>query len=316
VVALILVLSGAANAGTTTQATPVSVAFWDRDHGLAAFVRYGPGNRSEGHVAVTADGGKTWTIRWRGADVSGVATVPETDVGWAVVSPRPLCRVCPGKLIRTEDGGRTWHVVGTAPWISRPSFPSPRVGFAMSSKQADAGDLMKTVDAGRTWRRVGSPCAKGWGGYAWGAALSFVSPSRGWLLCTGQPGAGSQSKALYVTSDGGRQWRRLLNAHFERGRIRLGGLQGSGYAHGISFARSGLGLLWGSRGYSLWTADGGRHWHPVSATSPEVREGWTGWVVSDRIAYLLVHDTGSRRAQKLLRTADAGRTWKLVRDWR
>jgi photosystem II stability/assembly factor-like uncharacterized protein len=317
-VALLLVLSGAADAGTITRATPAtpeSIAFWDRDHGLAAFVRYGPMNQSHGHISVTADGGKTWTIRWRGTAVSAVATVTETGVGLAQVWSRTPCGNCQAKWIRTEDGGRTWRVVGTAPWVLRPSFPSRRVGFAMSSKQADAGDLMKTVDAGRTWRRIGSPCSKGWGGYAWGAALSFVSPTRGWLLCTGQPDAGSQSKALYVTSDGGRRWRRILNAHFERGRIRLGGLQSSGYAHEISFDRSGHGLLWGSRGYSLWTADGGRHWHPVSATSPEIREGWSGSVVSDRIAFLLVHDTGARRYQKLVRTADAGRTWKLVRDW-
>jgi len=313
--ALVLVPSGAAGAGTTAPATPVSVAFWDADHGLTAFMRYRPANRSEGYLAVTADGGKTWTTRWRGTSVSGVVTVAGTGVGWALSWSR-TCTNCAGKLIRTEDGGRTWHAVGRAPWISAISFASARIGFVMSGEQADAGDLMKTVDAGRTWRRVGSPCAKGWGGSAWAAAISFVSPRRGWLLCTGQPAGGNQSKALYATSDGGRRWKRLLNAHFERGRIKLGGLQNSAYAHGISFDRSGHGLLWGSRGYSLWTADGGHHWHPVSATSPEVKEGWSGWVAADRTAYLLVHDTGAQRPQKLVRTSDGGRSWNLVRDWR
>jgi photosystem II stability/assembly factor-like uncharacterized protein len=118
-----------------------------------------------------------------------------------------------------------------------------------------------------------------------------------------------------MTSNGGIRWRRLLNAHFERGRIRLGGLQASGYAHGIDFVRSGTGLLWGSRGYSLQTTDGGRHWRQVSATFPEEREGWSGWVVSARIAYLLVHDGGPRQYQRLLRTSDTGRTWRLVRAW-
>src|SRR6185503_2106957 len=186
VLALVLVLSGAADAGTRTPATPVSVAFWDGDHGLAAFMRYRPANRSEGYLAVTADGGKTWTTRWRGTSVSGVVTVAGTGVGWARSWSR-TCTKCAGKLIRTEDGGRTWHAVGRAPWISAVSFASARIGFVMSGEQADAGDLMKTVDAGRTWRRVGSPCSKGWGGYAWAAAISFVSPRRGWLLCAGQP---------------------------------------------------------------------------------------------------------------------------------
>ena len=309
-----LVLSGAADAGTVVQEAPESVAFWDRDHGLATFIGCRRMNRCEGHLSVTADGGKTWTIRWRGPAVSSVQTTPGSRVGWANVAPRNACANCPAQLIRTEDGGGTWRRSGTVP--SEASFPSPRIGFAMSSKQADAGDLMKTLDAGRTWRRIGSPCAKGWGGYAWAAALSFVSPSRGWLICMGQPGAGNQSKALYATSNGGREWKLLLNAHFEPGQIRVGGLEGSGYPHGIRFARSGRGLLWGARGYSLWTADGGRHWHPVVATLPETREGWSGWVVSARVAYLLLHDSGSRRTQKLVRTVDGGRTWRLVRDWR
>ena len=98
----------------------------------------------------------------------------------------------------------------------------------------NAGDLMKTTDSGRTWRRVGSPCRRGWGGFAWAAAISFVSQSRGWVLCKGQPGTGSQSKALYLTTDGGSRWTQLVNAHFEPGRVRLRGLQARGYPEGMT----------------------------------------------------------------------------------
>ena len=63
---------------------------------------------------------------------------------------------------------------------------------------------MKTTDGGRTWRRVGAPVPKRMGRLrVVDAAISFVSPSRGWVLCKGQPGAGGQSKALYLTTDGG-----------------------------------------------------------------------------------------------------------------
>jgi photosystem II stability/assembly factor-like uncharacterized protein len=195
-----------------------------------------------------------------------------------------------------------------------PSFPTTHVGFAMRSRDTNAGDLMKTTDRGRTWRRAGSPCRRGWGGFAWSAAISFVSPGRGWVLCEGQPSGGGQSKALYLTMDGGVRWKRLLNAFFEPGRARLGTMH-SGYAVGMSFTRGGGGLLWMARGDTLRTSDGGRHWRPISVTSPETREAYSGWLVNDRVGYLLLQDNGSRRAWELLRTVDGGRSWRLVRSW-
>jgi photosystem II stability/assembly factor-like uncharacterized protein len=313
VLALVLMMSGAAQARTTRQPVPTSIAFWDRNHGLAAFVVYGPTDRSAGYLSTTSDGGKTWTLRWRGTGVSYVATVPGTRQAWAQTRPKKVCVECPGLMIRSNDGGRTWRRAGTAP--SMPSFPSGQVGFAMGSRQANSGPLMKTTNGGRSWRRVGAPCRKGWGGYAWSAALSFVSPRRGWLICTGQPGAGNQSKALYVTRNGGAKWKRLLNVHFEPARTRLGGLGWAGYPHGISFTRSGSGLLWSGRGSTFHTRDGGRHWLPVRANRHEEQNGLSGWQVNDRVGYLLLQVNARRYGWRLLRTEDDGRTWRLVRSW-
>jgi hypothetical protein len=313
VLALVLTMSGGAQARTIQQAVPTSIAFWDRNHGVAAFVVYGPTDRSEGYVSTTSDGGRSWAIRWRGVAVSYVATVPGTHEAWAEIQPRRTCADCPVKMMRTTDGARTWHRAGSAP--STPSFPSSQIGFAMRSREANSGPLTRTTDGGRTWRRVGAPCKKGWGGFAWSAAISFVSPKRGWVLCKGQPSAGSQSKALYLTRDGGTHWERLVNAYFEPARIRLGGLEGSGYAQGIAFARTGHGLLWSARGDTLRTSDGGRHWRPIKATSPETREAYSGWLVNGRVGYLLLQDDGSRPHWELLRTVDGGRTWRLVRSW-
>jgi photosystem II stability/assembly factor-like uncharacterized protein len=313
VLALVLTMSGAAQARTSRVAVPTSIAFWDRSHGLASFVVYGPTDRSEGFVSATSDGGRTWSIRWRGVAVLHVAAIPGTDAAWAMIQPRRACNPCSTLIMRTKNRGRTWKRVGIAP-LSIPSFPTPRIGFAMRSRDTNAGPLIRTRDGGRTWRRVGAPCRKGWGGFAWSAAISFVSPSRGWLMCKGQPGAGSQSKALYSTRDGGGSWKRLLNAHFEPARIRLGGLQASGYVQGIAFERTGHGLLWSTRGDTLRTSDGGRHWRPLSTTSPEVREAYSGWLVDDRVGFLLLQDD-KRADWELLRTENRGRSWRLVRYW-
>jgi photosystem II stability/assembly factor-like uncharacterized protein len=313
VLMLVLAVSGAANARTSKQVIPTSIAFWDRDHGIAAALIYGPSDRSEGYIATTSDGGRTWAIRWRGTAVEDVGIIRGSRDAWAQINPSPSCTDCRSVLLRTRDRGRTWRRMGTTP--SSPSFPTRRIGFAMNSRQTNAGDLMKTTDGGRTWRRAGAPCRKGWGGFAWKAALSFVSPSRGWVLCKGQPGLGQQAIALYVTTTGGLRWKRLANVFFEPGRNRLGGLDGSGYPGGIHFTRGGAGLIWSTRGHTFRTRDGGRSWHPLSATDPEVREGRSGWLVTDRLGYLLLQDNDARRRWKLLRTEDGGRTWRPVHSW-
>jgi photosystem II stability/assembly factor-like uncharacterized protein len=310
VLALVLTMSGAAQARTSRVAIPTSVAFWDRNHGLASFVVYGPTDRSEGYLSTTSDAGENWSIRWRGTAVMEVGIVRGSREAWAQIRPRRPCLDCKGVTLRTRDRGRTWRRAGTPP--SSPSFTTPRVGFAMNSRQTNAGDLMKTTDGGRTWRRVGAPCRKGWGGFAWSAAISFVSPRRGWVLCKGQPAGGGQSKALYLTTDGGARWKRLLNAFFEPGRVRLGTMH-SGYAGGMSFTRGGHGLLWSARSSTVRTSDGGRHWRPIAAT--ETREAYSGWLVNDRIGYLLLRDDRRQFDWELLRTENGGRTWRLVRAW-
>jgi photosystem II stability/assembly factor-like uncharacterized protein len=182
----------------------------------------------------------------------------------------------------------------------------------MSGRQANAGSLLKTTDNGRTWRRIGNPCRNGWGGYAWAASVSFVSVKHGWLVCTGQPGAGNQSKAVYETVDGGKRWRRIVNVYFEPRGLRDGGLARHGYANGISFDGSGHGLLWQDGEQSYLTRNGGRAWRPISATSADVRIGTSGSLVSERVAFLLVQ---AQDRHELLKTSDGGRRWRLVRSW-
>jgi photosystem II stability/assembly factor-like uncharacterized protein len=313
VLSLVLATGGAAQARTISQVVPASVAFWTANNGLMASVIYGPTARSQGQLAVTNDGGRTWSIRWRGRAAWDVSVIPGTAEAWAAISPRGGCLDCPMDLLHSRDQGLTWQLAKSG--LSLPSFPTARVGFALRSRQADAGPLMRTLNGGHTWRRVRSPCDKGWGGYAWAGAVSFVSPRHGWLLCTGQPGAGSQSKAIYVTKTSGASWTRLVNVHFEPGRVRSGGLHGDGYPRGLSFTPSGRGILWEARGDTYRTADGGRHWRGISVTSPEDREGLSASFVSDRVGYLLLQDSGRRLDWELLRTRNAGRSWRVVRSW-
>jgi len=83
----------------------------------------------------------------------------------------------------------------------------------------------------------------------------------------------------------------------------------------MSMLDSGDGLLWEDRENTYRTADRGRHWRALSTTSPESREGYSGWVVSPETSYLLVRDNGARFDIELMRSDDGARTWRRIRSW-
>jgi photosystem II stability/assembly factor-like uncharacterized protein len=168
---------------------------------------------------------------------------------------------------------------------------------------------MRTRDRGRSWQRVGGPCIR-----ANGASLSFVSARHGWLLCTSQPGAGMQPKAVFETRNAGRRWHLVADAHFTGiGRSR-DGLSASGYPLGMSFEPGGHGLLWQARGLTYSTRDGGRHWQSLRVTSPEVIEGQAASVVSANTHFLVVRN-GRTNMYELLRLTP-GRRAHIVHRWK
>ena len=268
----------------------------------------------KGAIAVTGNGGRSWRTTWRGEVVRSITVVRGTSEAWAAVEPHKACGTsmpspCPTHLLHSRDGGHTWklraqHLVGV-------SFGARDVGFAVRSRPTDdeIGPLMRTADRGRTWQRLGGPCVG-----ATGASLSFVSARHGWLLCTSQPGAGMQPKAVFETRSGGKRWRLVADAFFTRiGRSR-GGLSTSGYPLGISFEPGGHGLLWQTRGHTYSTSDGGRHWRSMRVTSPEVIEGQAASVVSAETSFLIVRN-GRAGTYELLRLV-RGRHASIVHRWK
>lgn len=291
-------VSSAGDAKNTPRFLPGSISFWDANRGAATL---GACDQSVcvGEVATTEDGGRTWTVRWHGSSVGRVTVVPGTREAW-LEGQRGL--------LRSRDKGRTWTRVPHTVGLRGPSFPVAHIGFAVRSRETEVGTLLRTDNGARTWKRITLPCERV---LKRSAILSFASPDHGWLMCNGQPGTGQQEKALYETLDRGGHWRRLLRTGVQR----AGGLYGSGYAAGMSFFPSGRGLLWQARENTFRTVDGGRHWSPLAITSPESREGVSASFVSERVAYLLLQNNGTRFDIELMRSTDGGRTWHRVRSW-
>jgi len=180
-------------------------------------------------------------------------------------------------------------------WLSRPT----------AWKRLGADDtpgirLEHTTDAGRSWRAVSSPC-----GHAYlNVFISSPTPDRVWIVCTGEPGAGSVRVRVATSKDAGASWTRLPT----------GQLGGFGYPSGLSMTASGVGILTEDRGMSYATSDGGRRWRPLrSITAPDTREGIAATQLSATRAFILVFSGDS--GTTLYRSTDGDRHWTTVQRW-
>jgi photosystem II stability/assembly factor-like uncharacterized protein len=119
--------------------------FIDAEHGWAV---------GEDTVLATSDGGATWTaVTDPCAAIRSVHFV-SPDLGFAVFGGTTVDQnggypavQDGGRLLRTEDGGRTWHVAATAPAsVQTACFSDPDDGFL-----ATPGKVWRSTDGGLTW---------------------------------------------------------------------------------------------------------------------------------------------------------------------
>lgn len=175
-------------------------------------------DEARGGVFSTADGGR----RWRHAAIpvrDGRFDVPwfhgRDGVDAATVGSRPIgdgSRTRAVTFSVTSDGGRVWAARSTRPIGSCPlsaystdlwpaSVVNGRIWWIVAG--LDRPSAQVTLDGGRTWRIVAAhglparPCSV--------LDVSAAGPSDAWVVArTGRDGT-----ALYRTTDGGRDWRRV-----------------------------------------------------------------------------------------------------------
>jgi photosystem II stability/assembly factor-like uncharacterized protein len=140
-------------------------------------------------VLVSRDGGWTWQRL-------PAITVPVYRAQF--LSPTDGFAITPsGKLLRTADGGMTWHLArqpGGQPAFSA-QFWSPTRGAAST-----AAGLYITGDGGATWRLLAEPA--GWKAHG---PFCFAQGGAGWQVASqhGRPG-------VLVTADAGASWQVAL----------------------------------------------------------------------------------------------------------
>jgi photosystem II stability/assembly factor-like uncharacterized protein len=264
---------------------------------------------------LTTNGGRTWrvstppAVRRLGDAADRIAQVTFLDRrhGWLLAvnvnAPRWTKRAA---FYRTSDGGRTWHRSTPKGCCGAFSFVTPRLGF-FSGNSA----LYETRNGGATWKSVAGrnyPGTKSVPGRNYYPGIpTLVDARHGVQLVDG---------GLQRTADGGHHWKTVLlsgqppaagnglfvndgpTASFGH-RLVLTAERPSSSDPGdiqiVPYVSSDAGASWTARPFPRWWRSyvGNNDGVRFSAASPNV------WIAA--------------ALQRLAVTADAGRTWRLVR---
>jgi photosystem II stability/assembly factor-like uncharacterized protein len=260
---------------------------------------------------VTDDGGRTWHVVSRGASYIYDVAVSGTSDVW-VLSGACAMGTCDIHVLFSGDGGRTWTRISSGD-LKDLSFASASEGWGVGNLFPNGSQgIESTSDGGRTWRSVPVPCPPA---AAAASDVTFVSSTQGWLLCTGEGGAGNEDRAILETTDAGRTWSTVAQSMLG-GPASGSGLTISGYPTGIFFLPDGHGWMWAERGVGMQvTTNGGHSWRTIG-TVPNGADTSMGsaWFLSDTTGFALLTN-GNRQATQLIETLDGGMTWHVVHSW-
>ncbi|HSH59598.1 MAG TPA: YCF48-related protein [Acidimicrobiales bacterium] len=231
------------------------------------------------------------------------------DLGWAVNSD--------GKILRTNDGGRTWTVQFTTEglYLRCVGFASETHGWV--GTLSPEVRLLATTDGGANWRPVGGLPEDGPSRVC---GLSVVDESIVYASGTNYPfpAWGDRPPRMMRTLDGGASWQgwdmsdhasNLIDTYFtssDSGWV-VGGIADPSAEPGTGHRSDNL------RAVVLKTEDGGRTWtNKAEALMPELPLGEWAWkihFVDDRLGYVALE---SMELGAILKTVDAGESWERL----
>jgi photosystem II stability/assembly factor-like uncharacterized protein len=209
-----------------------------------------------------------------------------------------------GQITVTTDGGETWtregvipgvedvqQLVATAPddlWATTTAIRRPASSDAVEQ-------LWRSRDGGRSWRLVRIPRGIGF------ISISFPTASVGFLM--------SQFGLIYRTDDDGARW---IRVHGNGADLRGARFLTTSEAYATTSYADGPFRL-------LKTTNDGRSWHSVALpryfgaiTIASLDDG-RHWWISGNYCQRSILPAGGSCPGAILRTADGGRHWQLIR---
>jgi photosystem II stability/assembly factor-like uncharacterized protein len=234
--------------------------------------------------------------------------------GWGVTETQ---------VVRTNDGGLTWHNV-TPPEVTETGYmvemfvlDNNHVWFQEPdyANYPNSGFLYRTVDGGITWTKYSTPFSDG--------DVSFLDAGNGWMMAGLGVATGRMGVAIFQTSDGGATWvRKYINDPTASGAgdsLPLGGLKSglvpltmqTAWVPGVTYS---IGTV-----YLYRTDDGGVTWSQVSLPLPTGAENFELSMDADQMKFVTATDgfLTIRMTRDMIQTAiyvthDGGNTWELT----
>ena len=222
------------------------------------------------------------------------------------------------QIVRTDDGGITWHnatpaASGQFGYIPFVFLDARNAWILLPADDYITGTLFHTTDGGSTWTSGVVPFAYG--------SLQFLDSQNGFMLASLGAGAGSQAVALFQASDAGFTWTRVfINNPTDPGAnssLPLGGQK-----YGFTFLDASRGWVGGGAPidnyiYLYQTRDGGVNWSEMNLALPagyeSAQTGNAGpefFSASDGILVVnLVLPSDPGLATVVYYTRDGGETW-------
>jgi photosystem II stability/assembly factor-like uncharacterized protein len=262
------------NSGSTWSAVGGrTTEFFNRLRASSPTVAYAPG--SNGALARTLDGGATWTTLGVSTSASVVdVSFPTQEVGFALDSN--------GSVLRTDNAGASWQILNTgttARFFAIAALDANRV-LLIGSR-----GIWRSTNGGNEFARVRSR-------FAVRARLENYDRAGNALFAYG-------SKALLLSSNGGKTWTRLKRPS---------------PITSVDFVSSRLGFAVGFDGRLWQTRNRGRRWKQL----PGLGTAYVADISFSSAArgYASLYSLAGTENAYVLRTTDGGRTWRpqLIAD--
>ena len=278
--------------GAVTGPSPVisKVRFATKNDGWA----FGP------QLWSTHDGGRTWSHQEAPGPVSdveasgGVAYALEASCG------TPPC-IQGDRLLQTPVSTDGWTAISGPKLADGAGSLAPHGNTVWVVVNGGDSSTFDMVVGGSSWHRLTSPCSAAGANLAL-AGVAPVSTTQLFELCAGDPGAGSETKVVLFSSDGG------VHATATSAAPPRGGI-----ASGIAAASTAVVAVPAASGASFVyrSADGGHTW----ATPLNQGDGGVGYFdvgFTTATQGVAVYGSPAQGNSSLLMTHDAGATWKPV----
>ena len=248
----------------------------------------------------THDGGHTWTAQTTPGPVydveasGGVAYLLEATCG-----TEPCIQG--DRLMQTPVSTDRWTAISGPKLADGAGLLAPHGNTVWVVVNGGGTTTFDMVVGGSSWHRLTSPCAAAGDNLAL-VGVAPVSTTQLFELCAGDPGAGSETKVVLFSSDGG------LHATATSAAPPRGGI-----ASGIAAASTAVVAVPAASGasYVYRTANGGHTWAmPLNQGDGGVGYFDVGFTTATQ--GVAVYGTPAQGNSALLMTHDGGATWKPV----